>query len=1442
MDPQATPTPASPVQPADDRSDLLKSMDQNAEQAQQASTGSSAPVYGGPHVIQPDKKMGIGETIANVIDQDWIVNSLIRAHQAAGFQPDGSEMPKLDTPEFKALTQGIPEEQWDRLYAADSEAQRQWIAERLRNENATEQRLNDSGAFGIAGRFATDALDPVGLALGVATGGIGVAGKAARLAKTAAKLEKVGKIADASAALERASALTKATSAGKIALQRGTIDAGVNAVLAEANVQGTPSRDQWDVVQAAGLGLFMGAGISRVFAGSELTAIRRSLEDTRAKVSMAELSDYIDQRKQDIVAAAENSPTAANLKNAQDDLNALQTEIQRKAEAARPDHGKEVDAEIEAAHKHLDDLEADSFEKWRAAQGDLDPAAADEVSNLFDRLGVKGADAGEEPTHASDTPQHVREILDDAKDAADEQEVHDAIEANRARNLSALDGPEGSAERISRVAHATADRHAAMDLLDKLRAEDGGAGYTPARGTAAVRLIVNLERDATEFRRYLKIKFKNHDIPRDHPIYKAAGDAQFAADSLRSALKDAREGADESARSGLHEKLGAAQQAVADAQKAHDAAMAAHEADLAKLTQIQEAGVQGLKSADPAEAAQNASAFGPDSGGAARYMGAYESVNPDHEYPSGLPMSQQAMSKFGRAVGTITSILRGNKDATVRAELGPLVGDTIGTIDGSTSSFGASEIAKRLSKSYWTKFNKAVTESYDKWAEANGHSVRQKWTRPVRDQFMSDVGLHIRGQASQDEHVARAAETIRGLFEQFRKEAKEAGVKGFEDLEHNPNYLPRVFDFHALERIEKQIGTANVKRLFENAIKKNLPEIEDSIAARMAHFYVKRMKELRVGSDVGLLNGMRFDDIGFLRKFLSEAGASQHEAEDIVEKFAALKKSQHRDGGGDFRNAKHRTSFDENFGMDFRDEQAFREKGVENTVHVKVSDLLENNVEALFGRYQRSMAGHIGLAKVGIMDHADFAARLSRVEGALEGDTTELGKVKDVANLVYKLVTGQPIEDANLATKWGRLIRDWNYATTMNQAGFSQTPDWAAMLSLGYFRYTVRMIPEMRTVLKRLRNGDIADDEANMIQDWLGVGTDNYNNSVFSAYDDPNQVDGFAGMVGKVEHGLRVAGRVTTKISGLGWMNDVGTRMAAKAVLWRLTDEVRKGGVISSKRLAQIGLDQKMLARIKTQINGTTEHVDADFVGKQRILNFAKWTDIEARDAMLNGIFREARRMFQEEDLGETSAWMHHTLGKLILQFRRFMMVSYTKQMLYAANMRDAEAATQVLVGTALAGLSYTTQFGIKAASISDPDEREKFKEKYLTPKAISLAAWSRGNHSAFFPAALDSLTGTFLGIKNFDNRASQLGSGLFDGNPTVSTLNSMGQAVGSLVQPLVRGDKQFTRSDAAAWRHLMPFQNFIGMDIPLNAMTKNLPKRSTDPNPNEVDWALPLH
>ena len=155
---------------------------------------------------------------------------------------------------------------------------------------------------------------------------------------------------------------------------------------------------------------------------------------------------------------------------------------------------------------------------------------------------------------------------------------------------------------------------------------------------------------------------------------------------------------------------------------------------------------------------------------------------------------------------------------------------------------------------------------------------------------------------------------------------------------------------------------------------------------------------------------------------------------------------------GNFRHAKMRQKFDENFALDLRDVKA----NDGSQVRVTISDLFENNVEALMGRYSRTLSGHIGLAKVGIKSRADFAERMHRVERALENDPDQLKSVKRMGESAYALLTSQPLENAGLWSDLGRTGRDMAYAAQMENVGLSNIPDLASLLAYGNFKYTSR--------------------------------------------------------------------------------------------------------------------------------------------------------------------------------------------------------------------------------------------------------------------------------------------------------------------------------------------------------------------------------------------------
>lgn len=1335
-------------------------------------TTSLAPDWGDlPSAVEATEGMGLDRFIENVVGRDSSVAAIARMFEDNGAEFDPNfRLSDIPDDEWKELTRGIPEEQWEGLASAGSRAHLQLLANRIRMANEAEAELAQYGGWGIAGRFALNLLDPLGVAIGVATGGVGTLTQTARLARAAQAARVAGKFDEASGAVRALESLAKSSpwrGAGSAALVAGGSNAALEGVIGYSD----PTRDGWDVALAGLTGGILGAGASRIFNGRELSRIQTAYLRERSLLEIAELNHRIDLKKTELSnqladlaktrSAIERDPDVAQ---ARADLDALQKELVatatgRRQELAKMAEGALKRSELGSLRRTLEGL----------------------------RKQARSADTLEAEVEA----RMLREDIE-----AMGEEIARGKPRTKLRQRAA------KAEARQRVETITANLQRAETAF--------------ARATAAEDARVELRR----VERVANKERPDHLWMLDEPGRNAFGERELA----------------------LSKKLQAALDVQAGKLKQLDETRTALEG---KLTDLEAARAAGVKASDRAIATE-AEAFGGDTASAARFMGFDEGTHPhlDGEDWSGLPsVSKMAMAGAVRhgPMATFSGILRGSDNELVRKLLGPLVGNSVGNKDGSVNVIGASEHHTRIHESMTAKFYSAVTPAYNDWAARNGIGMFEKLTRPARERFMGEVGLHIRGGVtSGDPAVAKAAGQVKTIFADYLKQAKDAGVKGLTEVELNDRYLPRVFDFKRLREIEEDIGSDSLRMLIQKSIQSANEDISDKLAAKLAAGYVKRMKELRVGSDAHLMQGVGWDDVAFLRRFLKESGVESEEVESLVSELSILNLQRAGKQEGSFRNAKMRQQLDENFSLKFRSKKS----GFQESVEVRVSDLFENNVEALFGRYSRTVSGHIGLAKIGIKSRRDFDDRIKQIERELADDLEELKRVKETADVAYKIITGQPVQDATALTRLGRAARDYNFATTMNQVGWSQFPDSAGLIGKGYIGYTFReFFGGDAWRLFRRTDGSLDDKFAREMEEWLGVGTDFHNNALFSSFD-PGEEGGLKGAFGSVEHGLRAMGRGTQMISGMAWITAFTQRLVARNIVQRLVKEVTKGGAFSPSRLAELGLDPAMGKRIAAQLKAHTEFVNGDFGGKVRIVNWSKWDDVEARDGMLYAVFREARRLVQEEDLGDTTKWMHQNWGKIIAQFRRFALVSYSKQLLHGINHRDAEEAVRLGLSMVMATMAYAARHEVayhaKAVGGASEEELTEYREKFMRPDRYVAAALANNTYSAMLPALFDTTVGLAVGERFFDTRASGLGSDIITGNPTYTALfKNLPRAVSGVAQAALRGDREFDKEDARAIRRLLPWQNVLGVDAMFEAMTRDLPEKDEDADPDRIDWFL---
>lgn len=100
--------------------------------------------------------------VRDMVKLDWFGAAMYRSFTDPVFEYDPSyALPTYGSDAFKALAHDIPEEYLDRFAGAQNGQHAQFIADRIREELAAEQRIADSGGPGVAARIVVNLADPV---------------------------------------------------------------------------------------------------------------------------------------------------------------------------------------------------------------------------------------------------------------------------------------------------------------------------------------------------------------------------------------------------------------------------------------------------------------------------------------------------------------------------------------------------------------------------------------------------------------------------------------------------------------------------------------------------------------------------------------------------------------------------------------------------------------------------------------------------------------------------------------------------------------------------------------------------------------------------------------------------------------------------------------------------------------------------------------------------------------------------------------------------------------------------------------------------------------------------------------------------------------------------------------------------------------------------------
>ncbi len=427
-------------------------------------------------------------------------------------------------------------------------------------------------------------------------------------------------------------------------------------------------------------------------------------------------------------------------------------------------------------------------------------------------------------------------------------------------------------------------------------------------------------------------------------------------------------------------------------------------------------------------------------------------------------------------------------------------------------------------------------------------------------------------------------------------------------------------------------------------------------------------------------------------------------------------------------------------------------------------------------------------------------------------------------------------------TQWGqalRRLRDYNFIRVMGNVGFAQVNEFFHVASSVGLKASLSAMPAFRHMIRDARTGQLSDEIARDIEYLTNYGTDWVRGSLHSKIEaGGGHIDGkFADTLGdRYDATMSKLKRATSALSLMAPINTGLQRFAARGVYAKFA-HMADGDAVNWDRLAAMGIDRDMGNRIFKMIRENRTFIDGDIEGRQLPrMNIEKWPDREAAAAFEMGATRWAEYAVLKNDPGAMSRVMGTWFGKLVFQFRSFVMGAWSRHLLHNIHMRDWETASTFLL-TGIGGvLSHIAYSHYRFAT--DP-QREKKLDQALSWQGLLAGGFQRTSWSSFMPTMVDSALGAAGVEPVFGYRMSGQASNFITGNPTFSLLDDAQKGVGAMAGNLLKEDNQLSQQDVRGLAKAFPWGNWVPFIHLMNTAISDLPEFDKKKKPERPNRAF---
>ena len=710
-------------------------------------------------------------------------------------------------------------------------------------------------------------------------------------------------------------------------------------------------------------------------------------------------------------------------------------------------------------------------------------------------------------------------------------------------------------------------------------------------------------------------------------------------------------------------------------------------------------------------------------------------------------------------------------------------------LEGGTGTLGRSNTASMYKDMYEKRILSLgvipLNENFSMWAKSAGHKwYKRSYHTTARDDFDLQVRQVLESRTTGETprntnvYIIEAADRWDDMMEEALTIGRKSGWEAMQDIPSRKGYVPLVWKGERILQLGSRPATKLISKGYQSV---DIPkEVADEIAAAV----VKRALDGMAGVDTNIAGLLAKDARGQLRTALSRMGIDDAQINGMMRVLDAKEAS----AGPAF--TKGRTKINLNI----------------TSGDKSLLDLVDNDLNSIASKYARDVAGRSAMAKKGFTNDGIWNRWKSaamkdnaRVKGLKGGDDNLSEHLDDIKSYF----TATPI--AGGINKNARRFQQMTTVNLLGMVGAAQLAEVGTVVARLGLKSAAKNMPavdEVVTLARKVKRGrnDVIDELRPLLGDF------DYDHLLYR----PDIVidDKISGAVdlatfGKiVDKGLGKASVMLGYASGMNTVRHFEHRMAAKMMINKFADLAVNPEQLakSAARMEDIGIDAVYLDKIIKQINKGVANGDTVFDAKGTLtkLGIQKWPEDVAEQFAI-GINRHTAQVVQRQLAGETSNWMHKTVGSLLTQFRHFPIVAFEKQLLRNLRHHDQASISTMLYGFAV---SYGVQ-SIKAGLTSDERTQEdliKQTVNYMGMMSILPEIGTMANQLGLAPDVLNTrkMGHTGARVNEFD---------IIDFIPAAGAINTMFKAA-SLPSKVVSGTA--TNADIRGSVMAVPFSTTI--------------------------------